>query len=132
MSMNNFLTEQIKDMIHSYIDFTRIQMGISTPIIVYYAWEEVEHLNYPIPDKKLHNKVLGWSDNIDGNNVLLVNVRMHHAFQTIIRTIVHELFHIKFPKISDEGKIERYAYRWLETKHNNFGFYYDEKFEKAW
>jgi len=127
-----YITEQIKEMIHSYIDFTRIQMGISAPIIIYYAWEEIEHFNYPIPDKTLYNKLLGWSDNINGNNVLLINVRMHHSFQTIIRTIVHELFHIKFVKILDEGLIEKYTYRWLETKHNDFGFYHDEQFMEGW
>lgn len=130
--MIKFLQGQTQEVIHSFTEFTRIQMGIPNPIIVYYAWEEVKHFNYPIPDKRLYNKLLGWSDNINGNNVLLVNVRMHQTFQTIFRTIVHELFHIKFPKISDEGEIERYTYRWLETKHNDFGFYYDEKLMEEW
>lgn len=130
--MTEYTFGEWKEAIHSFTEFTRIQMGISEPIIVYYSWEEIEHLNYPIPDKRLYNKLLGWSDNINGNNVLVINVRMHQTFQTIIRTIIHELFHIKFPKLSDEGEIEKYTYRWLETKHNNFGFYYDEKFMEEW
>jgi hypothetical protein len=118
----------LKDAVHAFVEFTRIQMGITEPVIIYYSWEELEHFNYPIPDKALYNKLLGWSDRISGNSVILVNLRMHQSFQTVIRTIVHELFHIKFPKITDEGEIERYTYRWLETRHTEFGFYYDAEF----
>lgn len=121
----------LNDLIHAFVEFSRIQMGIKKPIIVYYAWEEIEHFNYPIPDKIFYNKILGWSDTINDNHVLLVNVRMHHSSQTILRTIIHELFHIKFPEIYDEGTIEKYTYRWLETRHTEFGFYYDEEFLKG-
>lgn len=126
------LTPEIKDAINNYINFTKIQMGISESILVYYSWEEVEHFNYPIPDKGIYHKLLGWSDNINGNFVILINVRMHQKFFTIFRTIIHELFHIKFPLESSESEIEIFTTRWLETKHNDFGFFYDEKFQEEW
>ena len=126
------ITTEIKDAINNYVLFTKNQMGIIEPILVYYSWEEVEHFNYPIPDKRTYNKLLGWNDKINGNICLLVNVRMHQGFITIFRTIIHELFHIKFPLESDESRIEIFTMRWLETKHNDFGFFYDEKFQEGW
>lgn len=126
------ITSEIKDAIDNYVTFTKNQMGIIEPIIVYYAWEELKHFNYPIPDKRLFNKSLGWSDKINENICILVNVRMHQNFGTIFRTIIHELFHIKFPNESDEYNIEKFTFRWLETKHNSFGFFYDEKFFEEW
>lgn len=126
------ITPEIKDAINNYVQYTKNQMGIIEPIIVYYAWEEVEHLDYPIPHKGHYNKILGWTDEINKNRILLVNVRMHQNFVTIFRTITHELFHVKFPKESDESRIEIFTMRWLETKHNQFGFFHDEEFQKMW
>lgn len=126
------LTPEIKDAINNYVQYTTNQMGITEPVLVYYAWEEVEHFNYPIPDKRIFNKLLGWSDKINGNTVLLVNVRMHQNFVTIFRTVIHELFHVKFPLESDESQIEILTTRWLETKHTEFGFFFDEKFQGKW
>ena len=126
------ITPEIRDAINNYVLFTKIQMGIIEPILVYYSWEEVEHLNYPISPKIHYNKLLGWTDKINGNRVLLVNVRMHQNFMTLFRTITHELFHVKFPHESDESRIEIFAMRWLETKHDSFGFFHDEKFQEGW
>lgn len=126
------VTPEIKDAINNYVQYTKNQMGITEPVLVYYAWEEVEHFDYPIPDKRIYNKLLGWSDKINGNVCLLVNVRMHQAFVTIFRTIVHELFHVKFPLEPSESQIEILTTRWLETKHNDFGFFFDEKFQEKW
>ena len=126
------LTNQIKDAVHWFTNYSRIQMGIESPILLYYAWEEIEHFNYPIPDKQLYNKLLGYSDKINGNLVLLVNIRMHQSFNTVLRTIIHELMHFKFPKENDESRIEIFTNRWLETKHSDFGFFHDEKFFEGW
>ena len=127
------ITPEIKDAVNSYIINTKTQMGIIEPIIVYYSWEEVDHLDhYPMTHQMHYNKVLGWTDKVNGNRCLLVNIRMHQSFITIFKTIVHELFHIKFPLEHDEFNIEKFATRWLETKHNDFGFFYDEKFFQEW
>ena len=126
------ITPEIKDAINNYVLLTKNQMGITEPILVYYSWEDLGHFDYPISPKFHFNKILGWTDKINENTVLLVNVRIHQNFTTIFKTIIHELFHIKFPLESDEGRIEIFVTRWLETKHNNFGFFYDEKFWSEW
>lgn len=126
------ITPEIKDAISNYVSLTKNQMGITEPIIVYYNWEEIEHFDYPIPTKRMYNKLLGWNDKINGNQIILINVRMHQNFTTIFKSIIHELMHIKFPEVTSEIQIEIFTVRWLETKHHNFGFSYDEEFEDQW